>query len=138
MRLATLDDLGVIMDALIKMLSYSPAPQMKYASTTTATLYVAKAIRESRVDILGDYMVMYDVITPWFSTTPMLAEEIIIKVWNLGHRATVQDCVKHLETRAKQLKCVCVIAGDTQVGYMEKHYLDAGFVVLGKQFYKEL
>ena len=137
-RLATPGDVPDIMKALMKMLSYSPAPQMKYACPIEAELSVRHAIHEGRAVLFNGYFIMFDLGRDWYARQGVtyLIEQIILKVEKTD--TPVEEAIAHLVTLAKERGASLVAAGDTQVGYMGPKYLGAGFLYLGKQYIKEL
>lgn len=125
-----------IFQALLKMLQYSPAPQMALAEPVVAYANLMKARDEGKLYVLGDFGILVDVGSPWHSSKPVLFEEIIIR-FRRHFENTVDTAVEALERIAKLHGCVAVAAGDTQIGYMAPRYIAAGYRPLGTEFFKE-
>lgn len=128
---------NAIHEALVRMLEYSPAPQMKLAEPATAYAHLHNARRTGLLFTYGDFAILIDVGSPWHTTKLVLIEEIIVR-FRKGHGGTPEGAVAQLETLAKLHGCVAVAAGDTQIGVMAPRYIAAGFQPLGSQFYKEI
>jgi hypothetical protein len=137
MRQATIADAVDIIDALLLMLLYSPAPQMKHADPYTASDNVQAACAEGRVWFVGGYAIMVEVGCDWYSNKPYLIEQIILKVHKNDKTKTVQDAVAALDDLREHYGCVLTCVGDTQIGYMTPIYEAAGYKVVGTQLIKE-
>lgn len=137
LRPATLADHAVIMDALLKMLDKSPAPQMKYADENTARAHLYTAIRDGMVWFVGGYMIMVDVGSDWYSNRKYLIEQMILKAYPFNKAATVRDAIAALDTLREHYGCVLTAVGDTQIGMMTPLYLEAGYLPVGTQLIKE-
>lgn len=126
------------MAALLAMLKYSPAPQMKYAEPDVARAYLISAIAEQRVWFMGGYMLMVDVGSDWYGRRKYLIEQIILKVYRDDDSVKLETVIGNgLAYLADFYSCVATVVGDTQVGYMTPKYLAAGFQTLGTQLIKE-
>jgi hypothetical protein len=130
-------DVLMILDALLQMLPKSPAPQMKMAEPLVAHQSLMLAQRQQRLYIFGDFAILVDEGSPWYTSKRVLFEEIIIR-WRRVHGNTVDSAIAQLEAIAKLHGCVAIGAGDTQIGYMTPRYLAAGYTTLGIQFHKEI
>jgi hypothetical protein len=135
MRPATPSDVPAIVQALKAMLVYSPAPQMKHADIMAAELGVRDAVHEERAVIVGDFFIMYDMAKPWFSNKKFLIEDIVLRI-SREHGTQVKEAVAALDALRVKHGCDGVIVGDTQIGYMQHHYVKAGYTVLGVQLLK--
>lgn len=135
MRLATPSDVPAIMAALRDMLKISPAPQMKYADVMQAELGVRHAVHEERAVFVGDYFIMYDIGSPWYSTSKFLIEDIILRVHSI-HGNKVADAISALDELKEKHGCIAVVVGDTQIGYMAPKYIKAGYTSMGQQLLK--
>lgn len=138
MRKAGINDLPFVMKALIALLDKSPAPQMKYADKGTAQSYVTTAIMEGRCFFVGPFFIMVDVGADWYSSTPALVEQIILKVYPGNGDYTVQDAINALPEIAKMFKCQVIFTGDTQIGMLTERYKQAGFNSFGTQLILEI
>lgn len=135
MRLATWDDERAVMGALLAMLDKSPAPQMRLADPTSARCGVRSAIHEGRAYIVGDFFIMVDQGSPWYTSKPVLIEEIILRI-SREHDTTVEQAIAALDDIAASRGCVAIAAGDTQIGYMRPKYEARGYVPMGYQLLK--
>ena len=133
-RQADQDDFLAALDALVKMKTKSPAPQMKYTNPKVAFRHMMRSDTKARV--VAGYFIMYDVGSPWYSEDRFLMEDLIIRIYPTA--STVEVAIDALSEIARELGCKAVIAGDTQVGYMAPKYLAKGFVTLGTQLMKEV
>jgi hypothetical protein len=127
----------LIFRAMLKMMQYSPAPQMKLVEPAVAHERLMKAREDGRLYVLGDFGIFVDVGSPWYTSKQVLIEEIIVR-FRRHFDNVVDTAIEALTRIAKLHGCVAVAAGDTQVGYMAPRYLAAGFSTLGTQFYKEI
>lgn len=131
-------ELQEVWEALLKMKEKAAGRnQMKFVDLGTAHTSLAAAYQEQRIVMVGGYAIMFQVGSPWYSDKKYLIEDIILKVydWTPYH---VSLPIAALYDLAAARDCVCVATGDTQVGYLDKHYLGAGYVRLGSQFFKEI
>jgi hypothetical protein len=137
MRKATQADLNHMMDELLALKEYSPAPQVQYAEPEVARAYLAAAIERGEVWFTGGYAAVVQVGSDWYSSKRYLIELIILKVypWQGGR---VEDAIKLLDDIADLYSCVAIAVGDTQVGYMTPKYIAAGYTTLGTQLIKEI
>lgn len=135
MRAALSTDVNLIMGKLIKMLTYSPAPQMKFANKDAARANVVKAIQEARAYICNGYFIMVDVGSDWYSYDRYLIEQIILKIDDRA--GGVEIAIKALDELMVKFDCAACAVGDTQVGFMTPYYQAAGYVTLGTQLIKE-
>lgn len=135
-RPATFHDLPHIMSALIKMLSYSQAPQMKFADPHAAERSVLIAINEGRAFFTGAYFIMVDVGSDWYSDKKYLIEQLILRVYP-PDGTMVYEAVDVLAELTERFSCVAVAAGDTQMGMMTPLYEARGYRRLGTQLFKE-
>ena len=119
------------------MLGYSPAPQMRLVQPKYARSALHLARLAGRLYVYGDFGIFVDVGSPWYTTKPILIEELIVRFRRV-YKNRVESAVAQLDEIGKEHGCVAVGAGDTQIGLMAPHYLAAGFQVLGTQFYKEI
>lgn len=137
MRPAHEYDLEPVMRAAIHMLGMSPAPQMKFVDIMCVRRHIEQAIETGHAVVQGDYFILFDIGSPWYSTVNYLIEDLIIKFDN-AHGTRVSEAIACLEEIAKSRGCVAVAAGDTQVGYMTPKYQAQGFRILGTQLFKEI
>lgn len=126
-----------IYTALLVLLERSPAAQMKLAEEKEAYLHLLRAKLKQHLWVYGDFAILIDVGSPWYTTKPVLIEEIILR-FRRGYGNTVESAIAQLDVLAREFTCVAIAAGDTQVGYMTPRYLAAGFTNLGTQFFKEV
>lgn len=125
-----------ILKSMRKWYAKSPAPQMKDVNWVEVELHVSHRIHTGHGYFSHGYFIMVDVGKPWWAAEKFLIEEIIIQVYDTYE--PVRLAVADLDSIAKEHGCRRIATGDTQVGLMDRWYREAGFVLLGKQFYKEL
>lgn len=135
MRQATQGDLILGINALVAMREKNPNKQMRYADPDVAFRYLTYAASQGNVVVVDEYLILYSVVKPWFSDADFLVEDLILKI--RPTKTPVEVCIDALEELKVMFKCVCVIAGDTQIGYMTPKYIAKGFEPLGVQLIKE-
>lgn len=135
MRDATQHDVPAIMEALLALQAKSTAPHMALATPIDAELGVRNAIHEGRAVIAGDYFIMYDVGSPWYTRQYVLIEEIILRI-SRACGSVIEDALAALDELQMQHNCVAIAAGDTQIGYMLPKYIAHGYRVMGHQLLK--
>lgn len=123
--------------AMLEVLSKSPAAHMKLAEPAVALGHLIVRSALGYLWVYGDFAILVDVGSPWYTTKQVLIEEIIIR-FRRGYRNTVESAVAQLDVLARDFACVAVVAGDTQLGIMTPRYLAAGFTSLGTQLYKDI
>ena len=85
--------------------------------------------------IVDGYLVMVDVIEPWYSHDKVLQEWLVIKLYEGG---TVDSIPLALSELAREFGCKSIISADSSpVSIMEDAYKRAGFKVLTRSFTKE-
>jgi hypothetical protein len=136
-RLATQHDVPLVMRHLLDMLDKSPSAQMQYASPMAAELGVRDFIHRESAVVWGDFFIMLDEFTPWFSNERFLCEVIILRI-SRETDAKVGDAIEVLEYIAQERGCKAAIGGDTQIGYMTPHYRKRGWEALGTQLIKRI
>lgn len=135
--IVTLDQLPEIEAAFKQFITRSPAERMKFVDYSYARNNFIQAIGEERVHQAGDYIVLFDYGPIWCSPKLFLFEEVVLRVDKV-YMNPVSDVIELLEAEAKKLGAVGVMSGDTQIGLMNKYYLEAGYSPIGTQFMKEL
>jgi len=136
-RKASTDEVQLIFEELLKLLQKSPAAQMKLAVPEVALAHLRAAQAAGHLWIQGDFAILVDVGSPWYTDRPVLIEEIIIR-YRRDFGNPPEDVALALPLLAEILGCAAIAAGDTQVGLMGPRYLAAGFTALGTQFFKEI
>lgn len=134
---ASMEDVHSIFEALLKMRKYSSAPQMRLTEPRHAVAHLQMAAAKQHLWVFGDFAILIDVGSPWYSAELVLIEEIIVR-FRKEHGNTVDSAVAQLDVLALRFGCAAIAAGDTQIGLMSPRYLAAGFKTLGTQFYKEM
>lgn len=127
--------------AAAKYATRSKAPHMKLLNLDKLWDNVLlRAHRNRGVDRFGAYIVLWDIATPWWSDTPVLIEDLVIRVFDDDDSVSLMDVVQYgLPMLAEENGCRWVFTGDTQaLGYMGPKYLQAGYNELGSQFCKEI
>lgn len=137
LRQATVGEVPGLVDIALRMVEYSPAPQMRNVEPPLVRSYMHLAQLTGRLYVYGDFAILVDVGSDWYTSKRYLIEQLIWRV-SRDHGNTVDSAIEKLDFIARLHGCVAVAAGDTQVGYMAPRYLAAGFQPLGTQYYKEI
>lgn len=137
MRRALRREVPAIFEELLRLLAKSPAAQMVLAVPAVAEQNLYLAQEQGRLWIQGDFAILVDVGSPWYTDKPVLIEEIVIR-YRREFGNPPEDIALALPLLAEILGCVAVAAGDTQVGIMGPRYTAAGFKTLGTQYFKEI
>lgn len=131
----TRDQVELIFDAVGILYGTSVAPQMEHSDLDKACAYIWDAWRNGNLRIAGDFAVMFSVGTMWYSSEPMVFEQLVIRFRKeVGN--PVSDVVPLLDAVREKYGAKAIITGDAQRGLMAPVYLSAGFVPAGTQFYK--
>lgn len=134
-RKAERTDLGCIYDALRGLEQYAKQYSWtnevdfeKSYSTIEAEVLAGKAY------IVEGYLVMTDVLTPWYSNDKILQEWLVLKLYKVG---SVESVPKALLAIARELGCKSVISADSSpVNIVGKAYENAGWLPLTRSFTK--
>lgn len=93
-------------------------------------------IEQGRAYVVGGYLVMTDVVTPWYSHDKVLQEWLVLKLYKQG---AVKDIPEALLEIARRQGCRSVISGDSSpVNIMSRAYEEAGWAPLTKSYTKEV
>lgn len=131
------EDFEAIECALFNLQRMNDKRQMPYSDLPTAMEYIRQAASENRAYIVdGGIFVMFDLGTIWYSKTPFLLEQIVLRITE--EHVPAANAVAALEELARFHGAKIVVVGDTQVGRMTRHYTNAGFYTLGTQLMKEV
>lgn len=136
MRPAVAADAYAGIKALLRMREKNPTKQMQYTDESTALCHLLDCVKRKLAVVEQGYLIVFDVGRPWYSKENFLLEDLIIRIEPTT--APVQVAIDALSVLATERRCVAVIAGDTQIGYMAPKYLASGFVTLGTQLMKEI
>jgi len=134
---ARLDRRNLYFDAFLRLKAKSASPKMVLAEPDVAYAGLTKFIQDGQALEIGDYLLLYDFGTVWYSSKVHLIEELIIR-FQREYNNPVTDVVAALDTIAKHIGARGIAAGDTQAGIMTPYYLDAGYSFLGTQLFKEV
>lgn len=129
------NDLKRIRTALTGLLVHSDAAHMKYANLEHAMQYIEQASLAGKAHVVSDVFVMFDIGSDWYSKELYMIEQLVLKLSKYGD---VPKAVAFMDNMARVFGVKAIAAGDTQVGAMTPHYIQAGYKVLGTQFIKEL
>lgn len=129
--------LDVYFDALLRLKAKSPSSKMALAEPEVAYNGLREFILQRRAVEVGDYLILYDVGTTWYSSKLHLIEELTIR-FQKRHMNPVSEAVDALTFIARQEGASAIAVGDTQIGLMTPYYLAAGFSPLGTQLFKEI
>lgn len=135
-RKADNQDRAAIQAAMLHWYTKSHAYQMPDTDWAEVMCHVAARIHDGKGYFSHGYFIMVDIGKPWFANKLYLIEEIILKVYDTYE--PVRLAIADLDKIAKEHGCTRVVTGDTQTGYMDRWYKEAGFAHMGNQFYKEL
>lgn len=84
--------------------------------------------------VVEGYLVVVDVVTPWYTRDKVLQEGLVLRIRDGG---TVDDVVKALDDIAKLHGCVLITTGDTTgAGIMSRAYSRAGYKAQPPTFFK--
>lgn len=131
--MSVLEDITV---ALVRLRKYAEAyPWVQSVNWDKAVSIVTGAYSAGHGAIVNGYLVLFEVITPWYTDDKLLQEWLVIKVYN--DHGGVSAVPQFLECKAAELGCTGVITADSSpVSIVAKAYLDAGFSKLTTSFYK--
>lgn len=136
MRLATLDDVPTIRKALAAFKArVSPDSFIGVIDLDKAMLGLAAEIQEGNGYIVQDFLVMVDVLTPWYSHDKVLREWFTLKLRfrASGHPALAPSLV----AIGQQRGCSLVITGDTS-NSLARWWLAGEMYPLTQSFFKKV
>ena len=128
-------DFSYVESVLRELWARSPASKMKDVDEDAALTYVKEALTAGRIHRIHGCLVMYDIGAEWYATREFLIEQLVVR---LDSTAKPSEVPHYLYYLAKELGLSAVVAGDTQVGAMDKHYTNAGYTSIGNQFYRRV
>jgi len=132
----SIEELELIVEAVERLHVQSSAAQMKYADIEKACEHIWNAWQNDRLSVVGDFAVLFSVGTLWYSSDPMIFEQLVIRFQKkVGN--PVSDVVPVLESLRVKHNCVAIVTGDAQRGLMRPVYTGAGYVTVGEQFFKD-
>ena len=135
-RFATAADEDLVIAAMYRMWSLNPSNQMVYTDETKALDYIRAACSGGRVMIVDEtFAVMFDVGCMWYSSTPFLIEECLLRIKR--NALPVEAAIVALDWLKDYYNCAMIVVGDTQLGVMTPHYIAAGYRHLGTQLIKD-
>jgi len=142
-RRANTSDLSALMEALVRFAQFAQDNPhyefakgwdlaLAYANLSTAILQVDDTNRVYRI---GGYLVFCDLVTPWYSSKPILQEWFTIKVGQGG--VPLEDIPAVLVQQARIAGAVGVMGGDSSPSsVMAAAYEKANFTPLTKAYFK--
>lgn len=88
----------------------------------------------------GAYILLWDLVTPWYSSEEVLIEDLLLKVYPEDATRTLQEVlIQDIPELARTLGVRYVFTGDTQGKfYMGQQYAKAGYSLLGTQHCMEV
>jgi hypothetical protein len=134
---ARLDRRNLYFDAFLRLKAKSASPKMVLAEPDVAYAGLTKFISKGQALEIGDYLLLYDFGTVWYSSKVHLIEELTIR-FQREYNNPVTDVVNALETIARHIGARGIAVGDTQAGLMLPYYQAAGYSFLGTQLFKEV
>ena len=137
MRLADVMDRVSIRIALTKLQEYAKtygwAVGIDYE---TAVASIMAEVAEDNAYVIDGYLVLTAVVCPWYSTSPVLQEWLVLKLHSGG---SVNSIPPALLAIAKEKGCAVVITGDSSpISIVAGAYSQADFRPLTQSFYKEV
>lgn len=132
-----LDEAFAISDALVKLQKYAKA----YSWTNEvdfdkACSAVGDFIGQGKAYVIDGYLVMIDVIQPWYSNDSVLQEWLVLKLYDGG---SVDSVPPALLAIAKERGCKSVATADSSpISIVADAYTRAGFLPLTRSFTKEV
>lgn len=131
-------DIPAIMEKLRELKGYSKAIHVQYADEMEAELHIRNVVHENghstqvtdlcRAVMADGFFIMYQVAPMWCTKVQFLLEEMVIRVEGDAPASVVPKVLKQLQER---FNCVAFFGGDSQGGYMAKHYVAAGCELSG-------
>lgn len=144
MRMATLRDLPILVDRMVRIQRLSRHALASLGDRDTVYLNFLNAINDHRMLVVGPYAVMYEVGKTFWSDKDMLFEQIVLRAWGNSEQANdpegdVSRIPAILMSIANALNCAAVIAGDSSRRSMVTDvYTRAGFQPVGTTFMIEI
>jgi hypothetical protein len=135
-RDADLVDKAELLSAIERWLQKTPAVHMKHLQLDAVSRSLDERIATHGFTMVGDFAVLWDYGSNWYSDSLWLFEDAVIRV-SRDYGNSVDEAVSFLQLKAHELGCVGVVSGDTQVGTMTAVYKRNGFTDIGSQMYKE-
>ena len=86
--------------------------------------------------VVEGYLVMTEVVTPWYSTKSLLQEWLVLKLYKGGSLKALPEALVAI---AGRLGCVGVITADSSpVNIVGKAYEESGFTPLTRSFFRKV
>jgi len=132
-RQATLADMGAVVKGLWALKPHAD----KYAFVASTSLRKAQAsiehaILTNHAFVVDGYLVLIDVMQPWFSEDTVLQEWFVMKLYDGGTVANIPPTLMRI---ASDLGCKIVITADSSpVQIVATAYKQAGFHPLTQSF----
>lgn len=129
-------DAAALSDALHRLeafaKNYSWTNKVDFHKAYSALLDFADA---GKAYVIDGYLVMVDVIEPWYSNDRVLQEWLVLKLYTGGTVKSIPLCLLQI---ARQRACLSVISADSSpISIVADAYQDAGFYPLTRSFYKK-
>lgn len=132
-----LDEAFAISEALTKLHKYAKAYSWTNAiDFDKACQAVGYFSGQGNAYVVDGYLVMVDVVTPWYSNDNVLQEWLVLKLYDGG---SVDSVPPALLAIAKERGCKSVITADSSpISIVADAYTRAGFLPLTRSFTKEV
>lgn len=130
-------DLVPITAALEKLKAYASKYEWAVAIDFSKAVYtiLAEAMNDKGF-IVDGYLVMIDIIKPWYSNQEIMQEWLVLKVYDGG---SVDSVPVSLRTIAKHHGCKVIITADSSpVQLVAEAYNKAGYLPLTQSFYTKV
>jgi hypothetical protein len=136
-RLANPDDDEPIIAALRKLQAYASTygftQQVDFHKAVSSVL---SASESGDAYIVDGYLVLVDVLLPWYSDERVLQEWLVLKVYDGGSVSSIPAAVRSI---AAERGCGVIITADSSpVNIVAKAYREAGFHPLTQSFYTKV
>lgn len=131
------NQIGLVTEALLKLRDY--ASQYKWANAIDfdkACASVQQTYDDGCAYVVDGYLVLIDVIQPWYSNDKILQEWLVLKLEHIEGQS-VDSIPPALLAIAKERGCKSVITADSSpVNIVAGAYQRAGFTPLTTSFFK--
>jgi hypothetical protein len=128
-------DTSHIVDALEGLAEYAKAyPWVGEVDRDKACQAIDDTIAAGKAFVVSGYLVLVDVISPWYTSDSLLEEWLVLKLYKGG---SVDHIPNALEELRVLFNCSAVVSGDSSpVNIMAGAYKRAGYLPLTTSFYK--
>lgn len=121
-------------DAALRVMEERAAkyPFVITTSLRKATTSIEAAVFSHRAYVIDGYLVLIDVVEPWYSTDSILQEWYVMKIYPGGDVSSIPPALLEI---AKDLGCGIVMTADSSpVQIVAAAYEQAGFIKLTQSY----